>query len=170
MEVKSPLACPCLVYGLLSVTLELIMWSAECLRPQTSCCPLSDHLPDCYFCQQTEVSERRRQALISLLPHLLAPVEKSLQNVSYLALKDLDSQGLFMDFIIHLIPFTIIVKSRGLPTFLTQFQVCRGVLCPEELNIFSLLYLSMQTIPCYRIQKDARNTCVGLEGWKGEKF
>ena len=150
MEVKSPLACSCLVYGLLSVTLELIIWSAECLCSQTSRCPLSDHLPECYLCQQTEVSERRHQTLISLLSHLLAPVEKSLQNVSYLTPKDLDIQGLFMDFIIHFISFTIIVKSWGLPTFLTQFQVCRGVLCPEELNIFSLLYLSMQTIPCHR--------------------
>jgi hypothetical protein len=32
------------------------------------CCLFSDHLPSCSFCQQTEVSERNRQTLISLLP------------------------------------------------------------------------------------------------------
>lgn len=110
------------------------------------CCLLSDHLPACCFCQQTEVSERRHQTLIGLLSHLLASVETSFQNVSYQAIEDLDIWGLFMDFITHFIPFTITVESWGLPISRTHFQICGGVFCPEEPSMASSSIYAWQTV------------------------
>lgn len=96
-------------------------------------------------------------------------METSLQNVSYLAIEDLDIWGLFMDFITHFIPVTITVKSWGLPISRTQLQICGGVFCPEEPSMFSSSIYPWQTMVGYRIQKDARSACVELEGTMGGK-
>lgn len=170
MDVKSPLACFCFAYNLLLIIQKLIMQSTECLCSQALWYLLSRYLPACCSYQKTEVSERRHPILISLLSHSLASMEKSLLNVSYLPIKDLDIWGLFMDFITHFIPFTTTVNRWGLPISITLFQICRGVLCFEELNMLVHHIYPWQTIPGYRIQNNARNASVGLEGRMGGKF
>lgn len=140
------------------------MQSAECLCSQALYCLLSHHLPACCLCQQREVRERRHQMLISCLPPPLVNISgKTFTGCFIFSYQGFGHLGIFfvcVDFTTHAIPFTISANGLGLPTSLTQFQICRGVLCPKELNVLVHHIYPWQTIPGHRIPADVRNACT----------